>query len=415
MNRAESTEERRTPVLVLAGGQGERLIPLTRSLPKPAISFNGAFRLIDFTLSNCLNSGLMNVALLIQYRHEELQAYIWRSWSEIWNLMSGSGECLRCLPPTSGKRYRGTADAVYQNLSILARSESPDVLILAADHVYRMDYSDLLRQHRETNADLTVSTVDYPAHEAAMFGVLETDPARRITAFAEKPLLPMLSRSRNGFVPVSMGVYAFKREALTDILLDLCENAANIDFGRHILPAMVASGRAFAYSFRQPGTDSFGYWRDIGTIDTYFEASMEFVSTNPPFDPYRFDQRFSEDVHGWPAGLPGRWPRVEVQVNEGVHVRQTVLSPGVKIERGAHVEKSVLLPGVCVGPNARLRRVIVDEGIRLPAGFTAGWDLEWDRAHHTVSPNGVVVVSRVPELSQSPSVMRFVGATRNAR
>ena len=215
----------RTQALILAGGRGERLFPLTALRPKPAIPFGGVFRIVDFTLSNCLNSKVSRVALLTQYRHDELHSYIRNFWSEVWSARRQGADPLICLPPTSGKRYRGTADAVFQNVSIIESGRGENVLILSGDHVYRMDYRELLARHVETNADVTIATVEHPLKDAAHFGVVEVEEDFRVTGFEEKPAAPLGMPLRPHMALISMGVYVFKRDVLVRSLVEHCDRA----------------------------------------------------------------------------------------------------------------------------------------------------------------------------------------------
>ena len=379
----------RTQTVILAGGQGERLHPLTVSRPKPAVSFGGIFRLIDFTLSNCLNSGLSQVSLLTQYRYEDLHRYVRQYWSDRTSVL--------CLPPSSGKRYRGTADAVFKNMELLEEASAEFTLVLSGDHIYSMDYRELLLQHAATNADLTIATVEYPRSDASQFGVVEVDTDFKVTGFEEKPAYPRPMPAQPSMALVSMGVYVFKTKALLQALRDHCEEGQGYDFGHHIIPSFINAGRTFAFDFRNDTERSPRYWRDIGTIDGYYEASMDLLRPDRPFDPYRNVTR--------PATLSTR-------LHSRSHISGSVLSPGICVEEGAVVEDSVLMPGVRIGKGARLRRAIVEEGVQIPAGFHAGFDLDRDRQHHTVSYSGVVVVNETPA-NIKPTVLRFALRKRN--
>ena len=366
----------RISTFILAGGQGERLHPLTVSRPKPAVSFGGAFRIIDFTLFNCLHSGLSRVSLLTQYKYEELHRYIREGWSDLWRRRSASREPLLCFPPVSGKRYRGTADAIFQNLSLI-QEDSECVLVLSGDHIYEMDYRDLLRQHMETNADLTIAAVEYPIRDASHFGVLQVDETFRVTGFDEKPANPRPLVSDPSMALVSMGVYVFKKSILSGALDDVCGSGQGADFGHDIIPALIHSVQTYAYDFRDPERGVPRYWRDIGTIDAYYAASMDIVHAESPLK-----SRVSL----------GQSPRIGLKAQIG----RSVLSPDVEVEKNAAVYDSVLMPGVRVGAGAQLRRVIVEEGVHIPAGFCAGFDRGHDRIHQVVSEKGVAVIAREP-------------------
>lgn len=394
----------RTQALILAGGQGERLQPLTVLRPKPAVAFGGIFRIIDFTLSNCFYSGVSRVSLLTQYKYEELHRYVRKGWSGMWNESESIDRTLLFLPPVSGKRYRGTADSVFQNISLLEADNTEFVLVLSGDHIYQMDYQDLLRQHVETNADLTIATVEHPLKEASHFGVVEADRDLKVTGFAEKPLNPCPLPSRPTMALVSMGVYIFKKAVLLAALRENCEAGQGYDFGRDVIPLLIQSGRTYAYDFRDKVRDCPRYWRDIGSLDSYYEASMDLVRTDSPFDPY------VNDV--WPS-QPTRHPsignhaRSRLCSNPDGHstVSQSVLSPGVRIEAGAEVHDCVLMPGVRIGKGARLHRTIVEEGVHIPADFEVGFDLDSDRIQHKVTRSGVVVVSQIS--NSKPAILEF--------
>ena len=381
-------EVARTQTFILAGGQGERLHPLTVSRPKPAVSFGGVFRVIDFTLSNCLHSGLSQVRLLTQYKSEELHRYVREGWWDLWNGTPSDREPLLCLAPSSGKRYRGTADAVFQNAELLD-TDSEFVLVLSGDHIYQMDYRDLLRQHVETNADLTIATVEHPLQEASQFGVVEVDETFRVTGFEEKPRNPRPLPSDASLALVSMGVYVFKKSVLVGSLRAVCESGSGHDFGHDVIPELIHSARTYAYDFRNKNQNASGYWRDIGTIDSYYSASMDLVQANPPFDPY-----FNDSGPSSPTRHPTPPHALRGRVHSDARIAQSVLSPGVRIEAGAEIDAAVLLPGVRVGKGARVRRAIVEEGVELPAGFQVGLDLDYDHQHHTVTEAGVVVISK---------------------
>jgi glucose-1-phosphate adenylyltransferase len=294
---------------------------------------------------------------------------------------------LSCSPPTSGKRYRGTADAVYQNLATIRSNGADYVLILSGDHVYEMDYREILAQHVNTKADVTIATVEYPIKDATHFGVVEVDGDFRVTGFEEKPMSPRGLPSRPQVALISMGIYVFSAAVLIRALIDLCESACRYDFGHDVIPSLVHSAHICAYDFRDEARDAPRYWRDIGTIDSYYDASMDVPAGQAPLS----------------AILPlGSRPLL----SSGSRVSDSVLSPGVLIEEGAWIENSVLMPGVRIGQNVRLRRVIIGEGVQIPAGFRAGFDIEHDREFHTVSPNGIVVVNKTPKIAR-PALMPF--------
>jgi glucose-1-phosphate adenylyltransferase len=358
------------PVLLLAGGQGNGLFPLTLSRPKPGLAL-GPCRIIDFTLSNCRNSGLDDCVLLTQYRRDQLAVHIRRNWNR----------GFRCASAALGKRYRGTADAVYQNL--LSLENAQHVLVLAGDHVYQMDYRELIARHLETDADLTLSTVEFPLSQASSFGVVELGSDFRVRRFIEKPLAPRPMPQRPASALVSMGIYVFKVHALVEALHRHCSAGLGFDFGQHVIPGMVESRKVFAYDFRDPATRLPLYWRDVGTIDSYYSANMDFLRVQRPFDL-------------WSGTLPRDPGLSPAMVVPSGRVSHTMICDDVEVGEEAEISDCVLMPGSKIGRGARLRRVIVDEGVQIPDGFTAGWDAEIDRTSHILSPGGVAVVSHAP-------------------
>lgn len=372
--------------LVLAGGAGERLRPLTNERCKPAVHFGGCFRLIDFSLMNCVSSSIAEIFLLTQYRAESLDAHCERHWGFL--SRSGVGQ-VKTLPPGQPGGYRGTADAVYRNLELLREVPPRVVLVLSADHVYHADYRALLAFHMARRADVTILTTSVPAGKASSFGVLETDESARVMRFVEKPSDPA-PHARSGMCSINLGVYCFRPAFLVRTLeADARDARSSHDFGRDVLPRTLAEGArvlAFplAFAARRP------YWRDVGTIESFFEANMDLVREHPPF------RLMSDD---WPRGAPFRdWvprefrspPNREARNREarnlaapgvathGATVRRVVLCRGARIEEDAHLEDCVLLPGAEVGRGARLRRVIVDEGSRVPADTEMGLDARAD-------------------------------------
>jgi glucose-1-phosphate adenylyltransferase len=400
MNARESNELPRTQALILAGGQGERLFPLTRLRAKAAVPFGGAFRIIDFTLSNCLKSGLTDVALLTQHLHEDLQSYIWQGWSEFW-IRSGERQPLVCLPPVSGKRYRGTADAVFQNIPVISPKEPQHVLILSGDHVYRMDYRELLRKHVEADADLTISVIDYPLEDATELGVVEVDEDLKVTGFSEKPSQPRSLPQRPGTALVNMGIYIFKMQTLVEALHKNCSHGFGYDFGHHIIPSLIGCARIYAYNFREEASKAPCYWRDIGTIDSYYAASMDLLRPDPPFD-LNGNKDCEVIYRPGPTGNTSPLTKLAAGLSADARLSQLVISDGVRIEGDAEVESSILLPGARVAKGVRLRRVIVGENVQIPEGLTVGWNLESDRKRHKVTPSGIVVISETPHLMKPP-------------
>jgi glucose-1-phosphate adenylyltransferase len=381
----------RTSAFILAGGKGERLHPLTEARPKPAVPFGGKFRIIDFTLFNCLHSGLSRVSLVTQYKYEELHRYIREDWSDLWNHTTAFRVPLLCLPPMSGKRYRGTADAIFQNVNFV-HSGSDFVLVLSGDHIYHMDYRDLIRQHIEANAELTLSAVEYPVREAGAFGVIQVDGNFRVTGFEEKPRIPCPLASNPSMALVSMGVYVFNKPTLLGVLDLFCGSGNGFDFGHDIIPALIRSSRTYAYDFRDKTQNAPCYWRDIGTIDAYYAASMELLQAGSPFDPYSNWAWTSQPIRH--PSIKNRVPvrQSRPRIDARAQVGGSVLSPGVEVEENATVYDSILMPGVRVGKGAQLRRVIVEEDVHVPAGFCAGFDIDQDRIRQIATEKGVLVI-----------------------
>jgi glucose-1-phosphate adenylyltransferase len=391
----------RTLTFILAGGRGERLYPLTRDRAKPAIPFGGMYRLIDFTLSNCVNSGLRRISVLTQYQCESLHSYV-RALTER-SPFESNRDSLLCLCSVSGKRYRGTADAVFQNLPILENTRTEFVVILCADHVYKMDYGELLRFHIDRGAEVTVAGAECPRHAASHFGVLETDSAGYAAGFEEKPNKPKSISGKPSRSLVNMGVYVFNKRTLMDVLSDDAQQNTNHDFGRDIIPGLVRRGRVSVYNLTDVATRLGSYWRDVGTLDAYYRANMELLMS--PF----FDQYDSAD---WPLyGLDAQYHAescetdrratglvVDSVVPEGFsigsesEVIHSVLSAGVQIENFVKIHDSILLHDVRVGAGARIQRAILDDNVHIGAGVEVGCDLNRDRKYGFVTDNGIVVI-----------------------
>lgn len=393
----------RTKAVILAGGIGQRLSPLTDSRPKPAVSFAGTFRIIDFTLANCRASGISCVSLLTQYRHEQLQEYIRTTWSPFWKDRRRHQSHLVCLPSSGDKGYRGTADAVLQNLSSLKSNKTEHVFVLSGDHVYYMDYRKLLDFHIDVGADLTIAAAERSIEAARNFGVLDTDVNYKVLGFAEKPAQPRPMPGRPGHARISMGIYVFKTDVLIDALHDICRKGSGSDFGHDVIPALVRSSHVSAYDFR-------GYWRDIGSIDSYYRSSMELLDPDPQFNPYidNFWWCPASSRYGRLLNIDRLEKLLRAHAFANPATTRSVTSSGVQIGEGAIVENSVLLPGARIGKGARLRRVIVDEDVEIPEGYKIGWDLDHDRELYTVSPGGVVVVSHTPQRARPETIVAFV-------
>jgi glucose-1-phosphate adenylyltransferase len=398
---------RETSALVLAGGKGTRLKQLTSNNAKPAVSFGGKFRIIDFTLSNCINSGIRKVGVLTQYMAQDLISHLQGGWQI---LSPALGEGVQIVPAqqrTGDSWYRGTADAVYQNLDLIKRQNSERVLILGGDHIYKMDYSRMINFHVENNAAVTVACIHKPIEEASSFGVMGIDETGEIKTFVEKPADPMADPSDPTKALVSMGIYIFNADLLEKELVSALEDPDyNHDFGHNIIPGLLGRHKVCGYVFgdgdSHPGKS--GYWRDVGDLDEYYIASMDLVSPAPDLDLYSND---------WPVityqnQRPGvkfvfdddgrRGQAIDSVLTAGVivsgaSVERSLVSSDVRLHSYSTVKDSILLPNADVARNCRLTKVIVGEGCKIPAGTVIGEDLEADKEKYTVSPNGVVLVT----------------------
>lgn len=409
-----------TLTIVLAGGQGERLYPLTKERSKPAVPFGGIYRIIDFTLSNCLNSDLRRILVLTQYKSHSLDRHLKHGW-HVFNPQIG--EFLDTLPPQQrvGERwYQGTADAIYQNLFFLESEKPRRVVILSGDHVYKMDYAPMVEKHIERGADLTVGVVEVPLERAAgQFGVLQVDASERIVGFEEKPKRPEPAPGRPDVCLVNMGVYVFETEPLVRAVVEDARRQTAHDFGRNIIPSMVPTHNVFAHRFVDRNSASQHYWRDIGTLDTYYEASMDLVNVEPEFNLY--DRAWP--IRSYPAFDPpakmvfaGDGPeeqgvkRLGVAIDSlvsngailsGGRAERSILSPGVRVRSYAQIEDSILFDGVDIGRHCRIRCAIIDKDVVVPAGTKIGYDAETDARRFTVSPGGVVVIPKGAILAEA--------------
>jgi glucose-1-phosphate adenylyltransferase len=398
----------KTISIILAGGIGARLHPLTAERAKPAVPFGGRYRIIDFTLSNCLHSGLRRILVLTQYKSHSLQKHLRDGWS-VYN--PELEEYITPVPPqmrTGDSWYSGTADAIYQNLYLLERSGAEYALILSGDHIYRMDYAAMLEHHYDTRAELTVACLTVGLEQAKSFGIMTVDDADRIVSFDEKPANPRSIPGDSAHTLASMGVYVFSLPFLGKLLQDDHDREDSThDFGKDILPSIVGSHRVVAYRFG--GTSgrvtADRYWRDVGTIDAYYEASMDLLEPMPAIDLYQGDWpiRTYEGQHPPARSVHGAAGREAEIVNcmlasgtlvVGGTLRHSILFPNVRVEEGAVVEHSLLFFGVTVGEGSHLRRTIVDKHVTIPPGERIGFDLERDSQRFTVSDCGIVVIPK---------------------
>ncbi|MEZ8220003.1 glucose-1-phosphate adenylyltransferase [Candidatus Fervidibacteria bacterium JGI MDM2 JNZ-1-D12] len=391
-----------TLAMVLAGGVGERLYPLTKVKAKPAVPFGGIYRIIDFTLSNCLHSGIRRIFVLTQHKSLPLDRHLWLGWSSLFR--TELGEFLTTVPPQQRlvrEWYRGTADAVFQNIDLLSHERPKFVLVLAGDHVYRMDYQAMLRFHLAKGAEVTIACTTVPIKDASRFGVMEVDANDRIIGFEEKPSQPKPLPDDPSQALISMGIYLFNTETLVRaVIQDAKRTDSDHDFGKNVIPTLVQQGaRVFAFNIRKELPPLFHYWQDIGTLDSYYNAHMELVSPNPSFPLH--DENWAIRTY-LPPSPPAVLKNSAVAkcclispgcvIEEGAIVENSVLSPGVHIGKGAIVRGCVLLHRVRVGDGGHLEKVIIDEDVTTPKGEQIGLDLERDRRRFMVTEQGVVVV-----------------------
>jgi glucose-1-phosphate adenylyltransferase len=404
-----------TLVVLLAGGAGERLYPLTRDRAKPAVTFGGIYRIIDVTLSNCVNSGLRRVYILTQYKALSLNRQI----REGWNILGREiGEFIEILPPmqrVSSNWYMGTADAVYQNIYSIGSEQPKHVLILSGDHIYKMNYGRMLRQHNDSAADVTVATLLTDPAECRHFGVVEIDPDSRIVGFQEKPKeTDIRSPYDASKISASMGIYIFNTDVLIPVLLkDAEDSESSHDFGKNILPKMLGDYRVFSFNFVDENKKEALYWRDVGTLEAYYEANMDLVSVSPVFNlydeswPIRTHQRqyppakfvFAEKArmgHALDSLVSGGC------IISGGEVKNCVLSPDVRVNSFTEVEDSILFSHVNVGRSCRIRKAIIDRDVHIPEGTTVGYDVEADRERYFVTESGITVVTRDYSLFENP-------------
>ena len=404
--RGQESALHETVVMLLAGGQGQRLYPLTKDRAKPAVPFGGSYRIIDFALSNCINSGMRRILVLTQYKSFSLQRHIKGGW-DLFNPVMG--EYIDVIPPQQRnvKRwYQGTADAIFQNIYMLEQERPRYVVVLSGDHVYKMDYAKMLDAHVASGADLTVSCTVSSLQEATRFGVAQTDECGRITRFMEKPAAPPPLPGLPDSAYVSMGVYVFSTDVLVRRIIEDMKQDTEHDFGKDIIPQMVAGGdRVFAYPFVDENKKDEVYWRDIGTIESYYEANMDLVGISPLFNLY--------DA-AWPIhrrhqpGPPAKTVfneegRVGFTTNSlldtgtivsGSRVENSIIGPRCFLHSWSHVSDSILYDDVEIGRHCVVRRAIIDKHVKIPPGTQIGVDPEADRQRFTVSDEGVVLIPK---------------------
>jgi glucose-1-phosphate adenylyltransferase len=398
--------------LILAGGKGTRLDPLTRDRAKPAVPFGGLYRIIDFTLSNCINSDLRRIYVLTQYKARSLDRHIMAGWGFLSRELE---EYVEVLPPQQRideHWYKGTADAIYQNIYSIEKAEPNYILILAGDHIYKMDYGDMIRAHLDRKADLTIGCIPVPIREGSSFGILHADAQDRVIRFQEKPREPPPMPDDANMCLASMGIYVFTSRPMYELLCqDATRPGSDHDFGKNIIPAMIENHRVLVFRFRDKNRKAIPYWRDVGTLDAYYQANMDLIEIDPVLNLYDKEWLirtyqpqlpppkfvFSDEGHRDHARRGEAHDSMVCQgcIVSGGHVRRSILSPNVRVNSYALVENSILFDGVDVGRHCRIRRAIIDKDVKIPPNSTIGYDLEHDRQRgFTVTDQGVVVIAK---------------------
>lgn len=402
--------------VLLAGGAGERLYPLTRDRAKPAVTFGGIYRIIDITLSNCINSDLRKVFILTQYKALSLNRHIREGWGTV--VARELGEFIEILPPmkrVSDNWYMGTADAVYQNIYSIGSEQPRYVLILSGDHIYKMNYELMLRQHRDSGADVTMATILIEPEESSRFGVVEIDRDSRVTGFVEKPKQTDIRSPYNPkMISGSMGVYLFNTDVLLPVLLKDAEDPnSSHDFGHDILPKLLGDYKVYSYNFIDENRKEALYWRDVGTLEAYYEANMDVVAISPVFNLYDKEWPIRTHMRQYPPakfvfGEPGRTGQaIDSLVSMGCiisggAVHRCVLSPDVRVNSYAEVDDSIIFSHVNIGRRCKIQRAIIDRDVHIAEGTVIGFDPEEDRQRYFVTETGITVVTRDYSLFESP-------------
>jgi glucose-1-phosphate adenylyltransferase len=402
-----STILRKTLTMVLAGGQGERLFPLTKDRTKPSVSFGGKYRIIDFTLSNCLNSGFRKIFVLTQYKSDSLNRHLY----EAWNIFNPElREFIYSIPPQfkiSNNWYMGTANAIRQNFNLLEDEQYDWLLILSGDHIYKMDYLKMIQYHIEKKAHLSLAAIEVPKDQASRFGVIEIDPNYKVSSFIEKPKSPPTIPDKQGHSFVNMGIYVFNIAALKEVFVKMeKEKISDHDFGKDIIPFMLKNNyHVQAYRFIDENKKDKPYWIDVGTIDSYYAASMDLINVSPHFNLYDYD---------WPLRTQQQqYPPVKTVSHEGERVGRainslvsdgTIISGGlversivgfnVRVNSYTYITDSIIFDNCNIGRYARLRRTIIDKNVLVPEGTEIGFDPDLDRKRFTVSDTGIVVIPK---------------------
>jgi glucose-1-phosphate adenylyltransferase len=404
--------------VLLAGGAGERLFPLTRDRAKPAVPFGGQYRIIDITLSNCINSGLRRVYILTQYKALSLNRHIREGWSGA--VAQELGEFIEILPPmqrVSANWYMGTADAVYQNIYSIGSEQPRHVIILSGDHIYKMDYSRMLQHHNDVGADVTLATLPIDPSEVSRFGVVEVAKNGDVVGFDEKPKETKLRSPFNpSMVDASMGIYIFNTDVLLPALMKDAEDPdSKHDFGHNILPSILGKYKMTAYNFVDENKKQALYWRDVGTLDAYYDSNMDLVNVSPVFNLYDNAWPMRTRQRQYPPakfvfGEPGRTGMAISSVISqgciisGATVRNSILSQDVRVNSYADIDSSIIFTHTNIGRHCRIRRAIIDRDVHLPEGTVIGYDPEQDKKNYFVTPSGLTIVTRDLSLYESPQV-----------
>jgi glucose-1-phosphate adenylyltransferase len=400
--------------MILAGGKGERLHPLTIHRAKPAVPFGGIYRIIDFTLSNCINSGIRKIAVLPQYKSLSLDKHLRLAW----NFFSGElNEYIISVPPqqrVGDKWYQGTADAIYQNIYMIEKDAPDHVLVLAGDHIYKMDYSEMFRFHKEMKADATVAAIEVPRKIANEFGVIEVEDDCKIIGFEEKPRVPKHIPGRPDLAFASMGIYLFNtRTVIEHLRYDALQDTAH-DFGKNIIPQMMKNARVCAYNFKDENKKEAKYWRDVGNIDAYWEANMDLVSVDPllnlydkawPIRTYQAQNPpakfvFAQEKKGGRLGIALDSIVAHGCIVSGGRVQNSVLSPNVRVNSYSEVRDSILMENVDIGRHCRIRKAIIDKDVVIPPGTEIGYNAAKDKKRYLITPSGIVVIPKGMEVQE---------------
>jgi len=407
MSYTGSSLIRKTLTMVLAGGQGERLMPLTEFRSKPSVPIGGKYRIIDFALSNCLNSGLRKIYVLTQYKSDSLNRHIYEAWN-IFNPVLG--EFISSIPPQfkiNNNWYTGTANAIYQNLNLVDDGNINYILLLSGDHLYKMDYLKMLQYHIDKNSDLSISSMYIDKDKASRFGVLGINPDYKVTSFVEKPKNPLEIPDRPGQSLVNMGIYIFNAKILREVLHEMeNQKIEETDFGKHVIPYMIKNGYNInAFRFEDENKKNSPYWVDVGTIDSYYAASMDLLNVNPEFNLYDSN---------WPLrAQPTQAPPVKTISHEGERVgrafnslvtdgsiisgglvERSILGPHVRVNSYSYVTDSIIMHNCNIGRHSRIRRAIIDKNVVVPEGIEIGFDSEADKERFKVSETGIVVIPK---------------------